>query len=130
VRCCTDVSGFGLLGHLLEMLRASGLAARLALGSIPALPGALELLRVGWRSSADRSNRAALDGARFDPRLAPDDPRIALLCDPQTSGGLLAAVPPTAADEVLQRLAALDGCCAVTIGEVCAGRAGTLELVP
>jgi len=86
VRACTDVSGFGLAGHLAEMLRASAVAARLRLGSIPALPGAQELLDCGWRSSFHGVNQRA-QTASCAAALPP------LLVDPQTSGGLLAAIP-------------------------------------
>jgi selenide,water dikinase len=92
VRCCTDISGFGLAGHLAEVLRASGHAAEIHPERVPALPGALDLLGCGWRSSAsaglDRSITRSLDLGD----LAPTDPSALLLTDPQTSGGLLLAV--------------------------------------
>jgi selenide,water dikinase len=97
VRACTDVTGFGLIGHLDEMLRASGVGARLIRSAIPALPGARELLAAGWRSSFHASNQRAQKIAATDT-----DP---LWLDPQTSGGLLAAVPP-------QHLDALRAACA------------------
>ncbi|MGC1889821.1 MAG: selenide, water dikinase SelD, partial [Stellaceae bacterium] len=87
---CTDVTGFGLLGHLLEMLRASEMDAVLDPEAIPALDGALPLLGSGVTSSLHADNIAAL--AALDPtaqlhQIAP------LLIDPQTAGGLLAGVP-------------------------------------
>src|SRR5262249_45210631 len=96
VKSCTDVSGFGLIGHLREMLSASHVAARLDLRSLPALPGALELLAKGWRSSADPATRGLLEGVTLPGPNAESEARVALLCDPQTSGGLLAAVPADA----------------------------------
>ncbi|MEO0484768.1 MAG: selenide, water dikinase SelD [Pseudomonadota bacterium] len=84
----TDVTGFGLLGHLRAMMEASGTGATVNLASVPLLPGALELAQAGIRSSLYAENAGA---------DAPDDPRHALLFDPQTSGGLLAAVPDGAA---------------------------------
>ncbi len=113
VRACTDVTGFGLAGHLREMLRAGGVAARLTHGALPALPGTLELLRAGWRSSFHAANARAQDADNGDPLTA-------LLVDPQTSGGLLAAVPA-------ERIAALQIACAAAgealsvIGEIHAG---------
>jgi selenide,water dikinase len=86
VRACTDVSGFGLAGHLAEMLRAGKVAARLHAAAIPALPGARELLDNGWRSSFHAINQRAQE-----PSCPSDVPP--LLIDPQTSGGLLAAIP-------------------------------------
>ena len=106
---CTDVTGFGLLGHLVEMLRASGADAELDLAALPRLPGTDALLERGLRSSLHAANAAfgtALDG------LDPGDPRAALLFDPQTSGGLLAAVPAERADECASALVAA-GCGAV-----------------
>lgn len=111
----TDVTGFGLAGHLLEILDASGCAARLALGDLPLMPGAEALAAAGEASSLAPANRAACLG-----RVRGDltGPRAALLFDPQTCGGLLAAVPAVAAAAVL---AALPG--AVVIGEVTEGPA-------
>ncbi|MCU0906465.1 MAG: selenide, water dikinase SelD, partial [Rhodobacteraceae bacterium] len=86
----TDVTGFGLAGHLLNLCDASGVGARIALDAVPFLPGALTLSQAGIASTLFPANRAAAG-----PRMtAPDDPRVALLFDPQTGGGLLAAVPP------------------------------------
>lgn len=84
----TDVTGFGLAGHLDEMLRASALQARLDLPAIPLMPGAAALVAKGFASSVAPANRAALIG-----RVAlPDSPGAALLFDPQTAGGFLASV--------------------------------------
>ncbi|MGL4319946.1 MAG: selenide, water dikinase SelD, partial [Paracoccaceae bacterium] len=98
----TDVTGFGLAGHLAEMLRASGCGAILNLADIPLLPGAAELAQAGHASSLAPANRAALAG------VLADDPRpaSALLIDPQTAGGLLAAVPEGQADGILAALLA------------------------
>ncbi len=80
---CTDVTGFGLAGHLMEMLRASGVAAMLWPDQVPVLPGALQLAAHGVESTLAVENRRALTGA---------DASAALLVDPQTSGGLLAGI--------------------------------------
>ncbi|HME22924.1 MAG TPA: selenide, water dikinase SelD [Acetobacteraceae bacterium] len=82
---CTDVTGFGLAGHLLEMLRASGVSAVLWSDQIPALPGALELATHGVQSTLAPENRRSLPTAGTDARAA-------LVFDPQTSGGLLAGI--------------------------------------
>lgn len=89
---CTDVTGFGLLGHLLEMLSASGADARLDPDAIPALDGALPLLRGGLTSSMHTGNLGALT-ALSSAEIARDPALAALLLDPQTAGGLLAGVP-------------------------------------
>ena len=93
---CTDVTGFGLLGHLVEMLRAGGADAKLDLAAIPRLPGTDALFERGLRSSLHAANAAF--GAVLDD-LDPGDGRAALLFDPQTSGGLLASVPAERADD-------------------------------
>ena len=96
----TDVTGFGLAGHLLEMLAASGCAARLEAAAIPLLPGAAELAAGGHASTLAPANRAAV-GARL---TAPAGPLTDLMYDPQTCGGLLAALPEDAASATLARL--------------------------
>ena len=100
---CTDVTGFGLVGHLLEMLRASGTDAGLSLTTIPALPGALELLAQGIASTLAPQNLAQSTAVDLDG-VAVTDPRVQLLYDPQTSGGLLASVPAESADACLAEL--------------------------
>ena len=109
---CTDVTGFGLLGHLVEMLREGGVDAELDLAAIPRLTGADTLFERGLRSSLHPANAAfanALHG------LDPDDPRAALLFDPQTSGGLLASIPTERAQQCASALASA-GCGATVIG--------------
>jgi selenide,water dikinase len=122
---CTDVTGFGLLGHLVEMLTASGMAARLDPLAIPALDGALALLADGLTSSLHGGNAAAL--AALAPEDAESDPAFAaLLIDPQTAGGLLAGIPAERAGICLGELVGL-GYRATAIGIVTApGRGGPL----
>lgn len=119
---CTDVTGFGLLGHLLEMLRASERDGVLDPEAIPALDGALPLLAQGVTSSLHADNVAALAAlGPGDPSTA--DPIAALLIDPQTAGGLLAGVPAERAAPCLSRLGEL-GYRAALIGRVERMRAG------
>jgi selenide, water dikinase len=92
----TDVTGFGLLGHLHEICEASGVGAAIDAAAVPALPGALALAASG-QAEAGGSRRNAQDAERFaswSDGVAPE--RRALLTDAMTSGGLLAAVPPGA----------------------------------
>jgi selenide,water dikinase len=112
----TDVTGFGLAGHLLEVLRASGCAAVLEPARVPVLPGALALAGAGHAASLAPANRADVGGAM----AAGDSPLTALMFDPQTAGGLLATVPGDAATAVLDRLLAA-GEEAAIIGHVMAG---------
>jgi len=114
---CTDITGFGLLGHLLEMLRASDMDAVLDPEAIPALDGALALLGRGITSSLHAGNIGGL--AALQPgETRPSDPIAALLIDPQTSGGLLAGVPADRAADCLARLRRLDYHAAALIGRV------------
>ena len=96
----TDVTGFGLLGHLHELAAASGLAAEVEAGAVPAIDGVPELL-ADDRSVAGGSRRNRADAeafARWDADVPEERRRLA--CDAMTSGGLLAAVPPQRAAEV------------------------------
>ena len=102
---CTDVTGFGLLGHLLEMLRASDMDAVLDPEAVPALDGALSLFDRGITSSLHADNVAAL-AILDNGHASPADPFAALLIDPQTAGGLLAGVP---ADRTTACIAELHG---------------------
>jgi selenide,water dikinase len=112
----TDVTGFGLAGHLLEMLKDSETAAKLCLSAIPLMPGAAELAAAGHGSSLQPANLAAVSWQM----TAPQDPRALLLTDPQTCGGLLAAVPLEQAETLVRALREA-GHEAVVIGEVTAG---------
>jgi selenide,water dikinase len=114
-RAMTDVTGFGLAGHLMEMLEASGAGATLWLPAVPLLPGAAALAAAGHGSSLLPANRAVR--ARM---VLAESPEATLLFDPQTAGGLLAAVPADRAAALLDRLRA-EGEAAAIIGEVTAG---------
>lgn len=109
----TDVTGFGLAGHLRGICDASGLSAVITPDTVPTLPGAQALAAQGVRSSLYADNRAAV------PELPEQDDTV-LLFDPQTSGGLLAAVAPDRAAPLLAALSA-DGYRAADIGWVEAG---------
>jgi len=116
----TDVTGFGLLGHLGEMLRASGVGATLAIGAVPALAGALALVEAGVVSSLHVSNARAIRDFTLTG-LAPASATLKLLVDPQTSGGLLAGVPADRAADCVAALRAAGYPEAAVIGAVTAG---------
>ena len=120
VHALTDVTGFGLLGHLLEMCRASRVAAHLDFATIPLHPGALDLARAGCFTGASARNWA---GYGHEVELAPslDEAARVLLTDPQTSGGLLAACAPEAVGEVLAIFRDEGFADAAVIGEISAG---------
>lgn len=103
---CTDITGFGLLGHLLEMIQSSGVAVELDLEAIPVLDGAIETMQMGIASSLQPQN---LHASRQISNVseASNNPKYPLLFDPQTAGGLLAAIPAEQADSCLASLKAL-----------------------
>ena len=115
---CTDVTGFGLLGHLLEMLADAQVKACLHLDRLPELPGAAALSDMGVRSTLFPGNFASLPES-----LVPLAESRPLLCDPQTSGGLLIALPPGPAERLVNSLRS-GGHDAVEIGEVVAADGG------
>jgi len=114
----TDVSGFGLAGHLAELLRASGASARVRLDALPDFAGALALLERGVRSTYHEQNASRRDAIAFAPTAS--GPRAELLFDPQTAGGLLIALPPERAAGALAALREAGEPAAARIGEVTA----------
>ena len=114
----TDVTGFGLLGHLHELTAASGLAAEVDAAVIPAVDGVLDLL-AGDRALAGGSQRNRADAEHFTAWAdGVPEPRRRLACDAMTSGGLLAAVAP-------ERAGAVDGW---VVGRLVAGEPGTIAV--
>ncbi len=116
---CTDVTGFGLLGHLVEMLKASTSRAQISLSTIPILDGALDCMRAGIYSSLQPDNLRLRRGVEADEAAA-QDVAYPILFDPQTSGGLLASVPAERVDECIATLKEQYPATCV-IGEVVAG---------
>jgi len=122
VRAATDVTGFGLLGHLWEMASAAGVRVELAAGAVPLLPGALEAAEAGIATSGGARNRAwVAEHATMDADVS--SAQMALLFDPQTSGGLLIGCQPESAAvleaELLER-----GLLVALIGSAIDGEAG------
>jgi selenide,water dikinase len=114
---CTDVTGFGLLGHLVEMTRPSGVDAELILSALPVLEGAEETSAAGILSSLQPAN-VRLRRALRNQQDAVAHPRYPLIFDPQTAGGLLASVPADRVDACLGALHALGYHHAAAIGRV------------
>jgi selenide,water dikinase len=100
---CTDVTGFGLLGHLVEMARPSGVDVVLSLDALPLLDGALDTVRLGIFSSLQPQNVRLRRAIRAVEAFA-QSPRLPLIFDPQTAGGLLASVPGERANACLAAL--------------------------
>lgn len=101
-RCATDITGFGLLGHASHIARASNATLRIHSRSVRLLPGAADAWRAGASNDGLKRNRSYLE--KLVEWRTSDDSMQALLCDPQTSGGLLVAVPRERAQQYLSRV--------------------------
>lgn len=123
VHAITDVTGFGLLGHALEMSRGAGLRARIDVAALPWLPGVRDLAAEGMITGASGRNWASY-GAAIALDAAVDATARALLTDPQTSGGLLVACDRETAPQVLALLAQQGFTQAAVVGEMMNGEAG------
>ena len=125
----TDVTGFGLLGHLHNLASASGLSARVRASAVPVLDFAPALARAGTVPGGTKRNHAWVTPfTRFDPAVH-SDLRL-LLCDAQTSGGLLIAVPAERELDLVHDLARRGTAAAASIGELFAGEPGAMEVTP
>ena len=124
----TDVTGFGLLGHLHEMALASGVEARVEASAVPVLEGAVELLAAGALAGGSRRNREWVEPhVRWADEVA--EPVRALLCDAMTSGGLLIAVPADRAAAMGEALANAAPA-AARIGALAGGEPGRISVSP
>ena len=126
VKAATDVTGFGLLGHLHRMLTASKAAARINASAVPLLPGAAQLARDGYISGGTMANTERMSAFTTIDEAVPAEVAV-LLHDAQTSGGLLLAVAPESAETLLADLTQR-GLPAALIGEVVAGASGRVEV--
>lgn len=116
VNAATDVTGFGLIGHLLGMMKGSSALARIRLAAVPVLPGARDLVERGVAPGGTLGNIKGVESrVRWHPDLTDEDKL--LLCDPQTSGGMLISVPAERL-EALQRELRQRGVTGVVIGDV------------
>ena len=127
VQSATDVTGYGLLGHLRSMLRASGAAAVIEARAVPLLLGALELAEAGYVSGGTRRNLADVEAdVRWEGDVH-EAVRI-LMADAQTSGGLLMAVPEAGTEALVAALRAAGTPAAAVLGEVVVGPAGSVTV--
>jgi selenide,water dikinase len=128
VNACTDVTGFGLLGHLHEMTSGSGVGARISLKAVPVLPEAWRLVKEGICPGGTKRNRQAVEGqVRWAPEISEEAQLV--LCDAQTSGGLLIAVPKDKTARLVERLQAGKTPAAAWVGEIVAD-GGHIEVIP
>jgi selenide,water dikinase len=127
VNSCTDITGFGLMGHLTSMVRGSGVGAIVRLSDVPALPGAWELLEQGAVPGGTYRNLAGVeDYVEWDSRVS-DSGRL-LLCDAQTSGGLLISVASEKLPDLLSALETNKVPTRAIIGEITAGPPGRVSV--
>ncbi len=123
VHACTDITGFGIAGHALEM--AAGCNARIILEyrNLPFYPAAIEMYRKGVKTGSNKANRKLVED-RLEMQTSLSEFEEELLFDPQTSGGLLISVPGTQADDLIADMKTAGVPVAVRIGEVVEGPAG------
>ena len=118
LHACTDITGFGILGHLLEVAHGSDARVRLRHKELPFYPGALEMYKKGETTGSNKPNRAMVARHNLVMRLSLSSAEEELLYDPQTSGGLLLSVPEDQAVTLLATLKSSGVKAAAIIGEV------------
>ena len=129
VNAATDVTGFGLMGHLKSMVKGSGVAAEVNLGAIPVLAGTRELLERGVAPGGTHRNLSSVEDAVIWAEGLTDEDRL-LVCDAQTSGGLLISVPAARCDALVAALREEGANCAAVVGRITDGPAGTIVATP
>ena len=129
VNAATDITGFGLMGHLKSMVKGSGVAAEVNLAAIPVLPGTRELLDNGVAPGGTHRNLSSVEDVVTWAESLTDNDRL-LLCDAQTSGGLLMSVPSDRADALVAALREEGAPCAAIVGRITDGPAGTIVATP
>ena len=125
---CTDVTGFGLLGHLHNVMEASGASARIWFSRVPQFEGLLPHAIPGTAGGGERNREWTRAFAAYRPGV--DENMQALLNDAQTSGGLVIAIEAAKAEGLLARLHEAGVSAAAVFGEVAGGKAGTVEVEP
>lgn len=126
---CTDVTGFGLMGHLRSMVRASGVGATVEFSKVPLLPGAWELLEEGIAPGGTHRNmNSVADSIRWHPELTAQ--QQIMLCDAQTSGGLLISVPQDRVAELLAQLQRRGVLSSAVVGSITADHPGEILAAP
>jgi selenide,water dikinase len=127
VHALTDITGFGLLGHLRNMTVASGVTARIWADSVPVLAAARDYVRLGIAPGGTHANwRYLADWVTYDKQVSKEEQL--LLCDAQTSGGLLASVPGKVADEIVRAMQKAGVETAVIIGDIQSGSGGKIHV--
>lgn len=127
VRCATDVTGFGLLGHALEIAQQSKVALEISASSVPLVSGAREFAEAGFFPGGSKANaKHVSEFVDFEPSVEPVE--RSLLSDAVTSGGLLIACPPEQVDALQEMLARAGTSCQVVVGRVLEGPEGRIRV--
>lgn len=124
LHACTDITGFGILGHLMEVAQGSGVKVVVTYRDLPFYPGAVDMYRKGETTGSNRANRQMVNLHDLEMRVNLDKDQEELLYDPQTSGGLLLSLPDSQADELIVALNHAGVLAAVKIGTTIDGDAG------
>ena len=129
IDACTDITGFGLLGHLQSMVEASGAGARIHLSQVPLIEGTRELVEAGVAPGGTHRNLESIDRVTsWDASITQEDKL--LLSDAQTSGGLLIAVAPDKVSQLLEALSARGVVEACVVGEITERDEAELHVLP
>ena len=123
LHACTDITGFGIAGHALEVALGSGANVHLNYASLPLYPGALNMYKKGESTGSNKTNRE-MTLEKMAIRVSLSRAEEELLFDPQTSGGLLLSVPDAQSADLMDALAAAGVQSAVRVGEIVGGPAG------
>jgi len=124
LHACTDITGFGILGHLLEVAHGCDAKIVVKYKELPFYPGALDMYKKGETTGSNKTNRQMVNRHNLEMRVLLDDHEEELLYDPQTSGGLLLSLPDFQADELIAALSDAGVPAAVKIGTTIDGDVG------
>ena len=123
LHACTDVTGFGILGHLIEMAHGCNSRVIVSYGKLPFYPAALDMYKKGETTGSNKANRKMVAKHRLEFNTSLSRYEEELLYDPQTSGGLLLSLPHEQADALIRRMIK-DNIPAMRIGEITSGPVG------
>ena len=126
LHACTDITGFGILGHLMEVALGCGSKVIVNYNQLPFYPGACDMYKKGETTGSNKPNRDMVSRHSLEIRASLTNAEEELLYDPQTSGGLLLSVPESEATELLKALETAGVPMAVKIGEVADDSAGII----
>lgn len=129
VNACTDITGFGFLGHLHEMVKSSGVGAKINLNLVPVLSEAWDLINQGVAPGGTHKNLAFLQDALIWEEGISQEARL-VLADAQTSGGLLMAVPQDKADKLIKALEEAQVPVAAIVGKIVDDSANRIQVTP